>query len=478
MRVLWLLPVLLLAACLPPRERLLPALSLPLPALRDFPADFSPPRSAETGLPMPGFGGEPGAGPHRTPVIFVHGSTISARYWLPVREQFLKAGYQRGELWALGYGWDSVHHFDSNDLSVPSLERTVDSVMDYLSRKRGIPVQQVDIVAHSLGVTVARQWLLQTNSYHRVRNFIAVSGANHGVWTARADPRALQRSVSWELYPGSPWLAQLNRAGETPGPTRYLSIYDGTGWADELFPEAGKDSSALAGARNLPYNREHGTWFDHLELPLQPAVVAQMLSFLREVEEPLPQAQPPRLRRQGDELFSDQPEARLHCAGGGLYPPGGTEGRERLRLPPGEPSTCYAHNPVSGLASPMVRLQAREGYVPAGELSLRAEPAGGVFEQPQQLHLSASDPAALIVYSTAGVPPGSGSPLYRPGQPIYIPTPVRVQALAISPDGRQSKPLLLDFDISLEIVEARNTLQRQFDDSAPEQYQGQRKKGR
>lgn len=467
----------LLAACLPARETLLPRLGLEVPALRDFPADYRPPLSAETGQPMPGFGSDEASGVHRTPVIFVHGNTVSARYWLPAREYFLKHGYSKDELWAFGYGWDNVRYFDSNELSVVSLERVVNSVSNYLSKKRGIPVRQVDIVAHSLGVTLVRQWLKQTNSYHRVRNFVGIAGANHGTWTAWSDTRGQQRLASWELSPDSPWLAQLNRGGETPGPTRYFMLYDGSGWADVFYPKPHQDSPALEGARNLPYNREHGTWFDHLRLPKQAETLQTVVEFLGEVHEPLPRAAPPRLLREGDRLRSDQAEARLYCADDGLEP-GRGKPESQWTLRPGVISTCYVAHAASGLASPLARYTGAVGYEAAGELSLSASPAGGVYEQPQQVRLEASDPAAFIVYTTSGTLPDSGSPLYRPEHPLYVAAPLRLQAVAITPDGRRSPPLVLDYDISLEKVEAAHTLERQFDPSVPEQYAGRRKKGR
>lgn len=466
-----------LAACLPARELLLPRLGMTAPSLSDFPEDYRPPLSAETGRTMPGFGSDQASGVYRTPVIFVHGNTVSARFWLPTRDYFLRQGYSQDELWAFGYGWDNVHYFDSNELSVASIERAVNSVSNYLSKKRGIPVRQVDIVAHSMGVTLVRQWLKQTNSYHRVRNFVGIAGANHGTWTAWGDSRNQQRLVSWELSPGSPWLAQLNRGGETPGPTRYFMLYDGSGWADVFYPKPGQDSPALEGARNLAYNREHGSWFDHMDLPVRAETLKPVVEFLSEVHEPLPRALPPRLLREGEQLRADQPGARLYCADGGQEPARG-EPASQWRLRPGVVSSCYAAHAESGLASPLARYVGAEGYQPGGELSLSASPAGGVYEQPQQVRLVASDPAAFIVYTTSGTSPDSGSPLYSAEHPLYVAAPLRLQAVAITPDGRRSPPLVLDYDISLEKVEAAHTLERQFDPSVPEQYAGQRKKGR
>lgn len=463
-----------LASSCAPREWLLPKVGIDPPALRDFPDDFTPPLSNETNQPMVGFGGT-GGGVRRTPVIFIHGNTVSARYWLPNRAHFKAAGYTDDELWALGYGWDNVRYFDSGDLSVPSVDRIVNGVMEYLSKKTGRPVRQVDVISHSLGVTLVRQWMMQTNSFHKVRNFIGACGANDGVWTAWPDSRGQNRVVSFELYPDSPWLAQLNRPGETPGATRYMTLYDGTGWGDVLFPRPYEHSSALEGAYNLAYNVEHGTHFGHLELPREPGTMEAMLGFLREAPEPLPEAEPPKLVRDGDVVRADQPGALVHCAAGGAYPSRATEGASDVTLRELVVQTCYARNPKTELSSPMARFLAR---TPARDeaLSLVADPPPGVYEQPVSVKLAASDADAIIVYSTAGIAPESGSPLYT--QPVYVPGPLTLTAIAIAPDGRTSEPLKLAYDISLEKVEAMHTLQRQFDPSTPVKYEGKRKVGR
>jgi pimeloyl-ACP methyl ester carboxylesterase len=463
----------LLGACAP-REWLLPRLGMEPPALRDFPEDFEPPLSSETEQPMVGFGGG-GGGVTRTPVIFVHGNTVSARYWLPARRHFLEAGYTPDELWAPGYGWDNVRYFDSADLSVRSLDRFVTAVLRYLSEKSGREIHQVDIIGHSLGVTLVRQWMKQENAYHKVRNFIGACGANDGVWTAASDTRGQNRVVAYELYPGSPWLEQLNRGGETPGPTRYMTLYDGTGWGDVLFPRPFEHSSALEGAYNLAYNVENGTWYDHLELPRVPGPMDAMIRFLRAAGEPIPNSGPPQLVQDGSTLRAEPAEATVHCAANGLDPTHATRGLAQVDLRSGSLLSCYARNARTGMASPLARFQWSAAAPPPEPLSLRAEPAGGVFEQPQQVRLTASDPRAFIVYTTSGSPPDSGSPLYR--KPVYIAAPLTLTAMAIAPDGRRSEPLTLEFDISLELINANRTLQRQFDDSVPAAYAGKRKKG-
>lgn len=450
----------------------------PLVHERAFPAGFKTPLSFETGQPIYGWGGARDgskASPAHTPVLFIHGNTVDATFWLPARAAFRAAGYNDDELWAPTYGFTSTQRFDNNDLSVPTLNAFVDAVQAYLTQRYGRPVQQFDIVAHSLGVTVVRQWLTQTNRWHQVRNFVAVAGANHGVWTARSDTRGPSRIVSFELFAGSPWLAQLNAGGEAPGPMRTLALYDGTGRYDVLFPEPGQDSPALLGATNLAFDRERGGGYDHLELPRSRATLATILDFLKAAPEPLPQARPPALRRDGNTIASDDADAAVHCASGGRYPNAATPPLRAAKLAEGSRLTCYAHSARSGLSSPMARFAAAARRVATAELQISAEPAAGVYAQPQRIALTASDPAATIVYSTAGTVPDSGAALYR--APVYIAAPLTLTAVAIAPDGRRSKPLKLVYNISLVYEDALHSLRRQFDPETPVDYAGRDRSG-
>lgn len=468
----WLM-VLSLCGCAP-REVLLPALGLEPPRLQDFPADYTPPVSHSTGRPMPGFGGG-GGGVQRTPVIFVHGNTVSARFWLPVRERFLKAGYRPDELWALGYGWDNVRYFDSHDLSVPSLQRIVDSVTQYLEQRTGREVPQVDIVAHSLGVTLVRQWMLQTNSHHRVRRFVGVSGANAGVWTASMDARGQNRVVSFELAPDSPWLAQLNRAGGVIGAVETLMLYDGTGWADVLFPKPLQHSPSLPGARNLPFNVTYGTWLDHLELARHPRSTAVILDFLREGSAADPHRLPPRLRREGNRIWAEPSSAHLYCRSDDRYPSLADPARTALDLEPGVLQLCFVHDVQSGRSGRMQRHTHASDR--AQRPTLHATPAGGVFAHPQWVRLAPQGgEAAFMVYTLNGGTPNSGSPRYT--APLYLPGPLQLQARAVSAEGRLGEVLTLDFQISLEREEAETSLQRQLEPGTPLKDPERRIRGR
>lgn len=460
----------LLAGCAP-REVLLPLLRIEPPALRAFPADFEAPFSSETNRLMPGFGGG-GSGVTRTPILFVHGNTVSARFWLPARRHFLAQGWNPDELWAFGTGRDSVRSFDSNDLSAPGIGRAVDAMTAYLSKMSGREIRQIDIVAHSLGVTAVRQWMKQDNAWHRVRVFVAVAGANHGVWTARADARGQNRVSSFELAPGSPWLEQLNRGGETPGPTRYLTLYDGSGYGDVLFPRPYEHSPRLEGAVNLAFNVEHDSALDHLELPRSEETVAVIADFLRAAGEPLPNEPPPVLLREGDVVRALSATARVECATVGAYPGRTRPARESWTLSPDALTTCYASDARSGLSSAMQRYRsASRPAAPATfasantALALSADPAAGQFENPLLVTLRASEADADIYYTTTGSEPNTGSPLYA--EPVFVAAPLSLRAVAIAADGRRSEEIRMRYGISLELLQARHSLQRQLEPDLP-----------
>jgi pimeloyl-ACP methyl ester carboxylesterase len=211
-----------------------------------FPAGFPVLTDASLGTPVLGFGA---AGPVvHTPVIFLHGNNDTP---FPTdcnpfgsvhsfAQYFADHGYATSELWALGYQGDQcdlltdqtkrsgVQH--STIANVPDLRAFVHAVLAYTGAR------QVDIVAHSLGVTLAREWMREDHADSLVRRFVAIDGPNHGIvdcspslanyWQIPALGGFTPQSAICQEYgsPDTPFLSLLNRGSETPGPTRFLVI--------------------------------------------------------------------------------------------------------------------------------------------------------------------------------------------------------------------------------------------------------------
>ena len=218
-----------------------------------LPADFPVIEDASLGKPVIGFGAAGAVA--RTPVIFLHGNNdtpfptgCSPFGGVHAFAQYLAdRGYATSEVWALGYQGDQcnlpgdqtnrsriAHTVAAN---VPDLSRFVAAVLVYTGAR------EVDIVAHSLGVPLAREWMRQEDAYRKVRRFVAIDGPNHGIINCSPNPLNYFQlptaggftptsEICKELgSPDTPFLRRLNRGDDTPGPTHVLVIRN----ADQSF---------------------------------------------------------------------------------------------------------------------------------------------------------------------------------------------------------------------------------------------------
>jgi pimeloyl-ACP methyl ester carboxylesterase len=245
-----------------------------------------------------GFGGvRRGAALRHTPVVFLHGNQADAQNWLAVMLQFQRlAHYSMQEMYAISYnglgnfyageptsdptqpdqdyftqnpnGFANGGHGAADDDEVPDLCRFVEAVQAYTGSRH------VDIVAHSLGVTLARKFMADYPSLAKdVTAFVAIAGANHGTSVCRG----LESSYYGcnEIGPGSPWLAALNKHGESPPPTKWMTVYDGSAGDPFFDPPYDEKSPHLAGAVNRTYPGQY-----HNDLRVEPTEVDDYLAFL------------------------------------------------------------------------------------------------------------------------------------------------------------------------------------------------------
>lgn len=165
--------------------------------------------------------GEAQAATGRDPVIFIHGNSDRAiggplGGWQRSIEAFREAGYGTGELYATTWGAASVaaagaqYHSRDNVLHIRAF---IEAVLEYTGAER------VDIVTHSMGVTLARRAVLGGSasdmaaggSYEigapltaRVDTFVGIAGANRGlVACALTGPSTPTCGATNGLYPGA-----------------------------------------------------------------------------------------------------------------------------------------------------------------------------------------------------------------------------------------------------------------------------------
>ena len=203
-----------------------------------LPAGFPSIEDASLGKPLIGFGA---AGPvTRTPVIFLHGNndtpfpTACNPYgrMQAMAQHLADYGYATSELWGLGYQGDQcdlaadqtrrsgIAH--TNAANVPDLRRFIHAVLAFTGAK------EVDIVAHSLGVTLAREWIRQDEAGRLVRRFVAIDGPNGGI--INCSPNAAnywQAPAAGGFTPHSEVCVELGSPN-----TRFLKLLNGGRGAD------------------------------------------------------------------------------------------------------------------------------------------------------------------------------------------------------------------------------------------------------
>ena len=207
-----------------------------------LPPDFPVILDASLHTPLFGFGAA-GKVVH-TPVVFVHGNndtpfpTACNPFYgdmHKVAQYFADHGYALSELWGLGYQGDQcdlgadqtirssqAHTAAAN---VDDLRRFVHAVLAYTG------ASEVDIVGHSLGVVIAREWLRQDpGAAGLVRRMVGIDGANHGIINCSPSPLNYWQlpanggftpasAICQELgSPDTPFLQRLNRGNEAQMP--------------------------------------------------------------------------------------------------------------------------------------------------------------------------------------------------------------------------------------------------------------------
>ncbi len=180
------------------------------------------------------------AGNNHTPVVFAHGNTRDACDWNGVAG-YLQANddYLGDDLWSITFGESTTSHAEMQN----QFEDFVANILDYTG------ASQVDVAAHSLGVTGARYWMDQNDRYDTVNTFVGMAGANHGVCTCSGCSAGFGVNEVCQFIaqgctsPGQP-LYDLNNPDETPGDVDYYTIRA----SSDSFYSCDGDSPRLEGA--------------------------------------------------------------------------------------------------------------------------------------------------------------------------------------------------------------------------------------
>lgn len=214
---------------------------------------------------VPAFGGrsQPGEKLKNEPVIFIHGNSDSAAGWEKSIEHFASKGYKPSEMYAMTWG-------DANPLKAANQhhsKQNLEEVRAFIEAvKKYTGAEKVDVIGHSMGVTLARKAIQGGDAYDpyagkgfnlgkpltdSVDTFVGIAGANQGLnaalFTGNLTPTTNRVSG---LHPQSALLKDLNAVNRDEG-KHIFSIYShsdqviGLGQAKKTSPIPEQDGEKV-----------------------------------------------------------------------------------------------------------------------------------------------------------------------------------------------------------------------------------------
>jgi triacylglycerol esterase/lipase EstA (alpha/beta hydrolase family) len=154
--------------------------------------------------------------PH--PVVLVHGTFETMdQNWAVLSPRLKQRGYC---VFALNYGNRGLDRIQD---SARELEVFVDRVLRHTGAKK------VSIVGHSQGGMMPRYWMKFLGGENKVADLVGIAPSNYGTELSQPDFRAILGAPNpcracEQQAAGSPFLRQLNRGDDTPGPGSFTQI--------------------------------------------------------------------------------------------------------------------------------------------------------------------------------------------------------------------------------------------------------------
>lgn len=162
-------------------------------------------------------------------VVLVHGNSGATSDWDNTYDLLLAQGYNSNQIYRPSWGSNypsSNNHYGSEELPVKN---------DITSALNTSCTGKIDVIGHSMGVTLAAQQIIKLNKSSQVDTFVGVAGAYRGLWTCGAYPWNIWTATcaSYGLSVSSPFLDWL---GDKVIANRVYSIKS---WSDQVVCGSG-----------------------------------------------------------------------------------------------------------------------------------------------------------------------------------------------------------------------------------------------
>lgn len=196
----------------------------------------------------------------RDAVVLVHGNAGFPANWDNTYAELLERGYQANEIFRPNWGSKTCpacnNHQGSEETPI------VNALNQALNRSC---TGNIDIIAHSMGVTLAGKKVLDLNIANRVNTFVAIAGAFRGLRTCGTYPFNVFTSTcgAQGLSINSPLLNSLN------GKRFAKEVFSIKSWSDQINCATG--ICTVGGIHTSQLNPEDGSFsfpYGHFGLQL------------------------------------------------------------------------------------------------------------------------------------------------------------------------------------------------------------------
>lgn len=187
-------------------------------------------------------------------VVLVHGNTGSPSDWDNTYQELKRQGYANNQIFRPN--WGSKLCATCNNHSGSEETPVRNAISDALAASC---TGKVDVIGHSMGVTLAAQQIIKLGKQSKVDAFVGIAGAYRGLWSCGTYPFNVYNATcgSSGLSVSSPFLDWLY------GKNIASRVYSIKSWSDQIVcvtgvcTVGGVHSSSIAG-ENSSYTYAYG----------------------------------------------------------------------------------------------------------------------------------------------------------------------------------------------------------------------------
>lgn len=182
----------------------------------------------------------------KSAVVLVHGNTGSPSDWQNTYNELLSRGYKTSEIYRPDWGskWCAScnNHYGSEETPVRN------AISSALS---GSCTGKIDVIAHSMGVTLAAQQIDKLGVSSSVESFVGIAGAWRGLWSCGVYPWNVQNSTCgyYGLSVQSPFLDGLYNVPIAQ------NVYTIKSWSDQVICSTGTCTVGGVHSSRIPGER-------------------------------------------------------------------------------------------------------------------------------------------------------------------------------------------------------------------------------